>query len=524
MYLRHNVQVEPLFNQWYAYPHLIAPATAAMHIANSHLKIMKSYVISPAVHAAAVKNPAMLGGPFIDYQGKRVDEIKALMEKTQKEQSHMIEFAEAVKALSGLLATEAKGYSIEPLYEQIPQPLKGYVELFYDLNHNASVRFIEGLLYKSKYYNPASQSIILSLSEGDDRPFAYSTPRLDDAKCLQLQLPFAHSGLDELFKMKYQPQTFAHVKEALNLADEHDALLASFLTDAAPPQPQRYDGDKVRVHYYGHACVLVETKNVSILTDPVISYYQNNDDDRLTYVDLPETIDYVLITHSHADHLMFESLLQLRHKIKNIVVPRNSGGLLEDPSLKQVLLNTGFKNVIEVDDMETIPVEGGEIMALPFLGEHADLNIRSKTAYLVRLHERQVMFVADSNNLAHELYEHVHDLVGDVDVLFIGMECEGAPLTWIYGSLFTKPVDRKMDRSRRLSGSDFLSARDMVNRLKCKQVYVYAMGQEPWLCYLTSIKYTEESKPIVESNKLVEGCKQLGIEAERLYGNKEISL
>jgi hypothetical protein len=50
------------------------------------------------------------------------------------------------------------------------------------------------------------------------------------------------------------------------------------------------------------------------------------------------------------------------------------------------------------------------------------------------------------------------------------------------------------------------------------------MGQEPWLCYLTSIKYTNESRPIVESDKLVEACKQQGTFCERLYGSKEIAV
>jgi hypothetical protein len=46
-----------------------------MNITGRHIKIMRSYINSPQVHAAAVKNPAMLGGPFIDYVGKRVAEI-----------------------------------------------------------------------------------------------------------------------------------------------------------------------------------------------------------------------------------------------------------------------------------------------------------------------------------------------------------------------------------------------------------------------------------------------------------------
>lgn len=524
VYLRHNVQLEPLFNQWYAWPLLIAPATAAMNIANSHLKIMKSYVAAPQIHAAANKNPAMRGGPFIDYDGKRVDEIKALMERTVREQADKIKFAEAIAGANELLLNEAKGYSLEPLYANLPEPLKGYVELSYDLNHNPSVRFIENLLYESPYYDPSLQSIALSTVERDERAFVFSTPRLADGKNLHLPIPFNHEGIDELFKMRDTPQPFGYVKELLGVPDEQDEKFRTFLSEGRPPRPTRYDGDGVRVRYYGHACILVETRDVSILTDPVISYSYDNPFFRYTYVDLPETIDYVLITHTHADHLMFESLLQLRHKVRQIVVPKNSGGYLQDPSLKIMLQRVGFKNVVEVDEMEVLEVPGGTLTAVPFLGEHADLNIRTKTAHLIRLLGKSVMCAADSANIEPKLYEHVHRTTGDVDVLFLGMECDGAPLTWVYGSLLTKPVDRKMDHSRKLSGSDCDRGLGIVEQLNCGRVFIYAMGAEPWLDFVTSIKYDDASKQIVESNKLVETCRGRGIESERLYGAKELFL
>jgi hypothetical protein len=50
------------------------------------------------------------------------------------------------------------------------------------------------------------------------------------------------------------------------------------------------------------------------------------------------------------------------------------------------------------------------------------------------------------------------------------------------------------------------------------------MGQEPWLNYVMSIKYTDQSRPIVESNRLLEYCRSRGIIAERLFGEKEILL
>ena len=62
----------------------------------------------------------------------------------------------------------------------------------------------------------------------------------------------------------------------------------------------------------------------------------------------------------------------------------------------------------------------------------------------------------------------------------------------------------------------------IVDALRCSEVYVYAMGQEPWLNHVMSIKYTEDSNPIIASNKLIETCRERGITAERLFGDKEI--
>jgi L-ascorbate metabolism protein UlaG (beta-lactamase superfamily) len=522
-YLRQNVQMEPLFNQWYAWPHLISPATAAMNIANLHLKIMKSYVTAPQIHASAVKNPAMLGGPFIDYEGKRVDEIKALMQRTMDEQEHMLKFVESVKALDEMLRKEGKGYSLEPLYPQVPENLRGYVELVYDLNNNASVRFIERLLYKSDYYNPRSQAILLSLVDQDYRPFALSTPRLPDGKSLLVRLPFESEAIDDLFRMRHVPRTFSYIKERLGLWDEDEELFRTFLTEEAPPEQRRYDGDGLRTRYFGHACVLVETRDASVLIDPAISYKYDNGIDRFTFLDLPPVIDYVLLTHGHQDHVMMESLLQLRHKIKTVVVPRSGGGALEDPSMKLMLENIGFKNVVELDEMETMDIRGGTITGVPFLGEHADLNVRAKVAHLIRLAGKSILFAADSNNIEPKLYEHIFRVLGDIDVLFLGMECDGAPLSWLYGPLMTKALDRKMDQSRRFGGSDYERGIGIVNQFNCKEVYVYAMGQEPWLNYVMSIKYTEESNPIVASNRLVADCRSRGIVADRLFGKMEIN-
>jgi L-ascorbate metabolism protein UlaG (beta-lactamase superfamily) len=524
VFLKQNVLVEPLFNQWYAWSYLISPATAAMYIANQHMKIMQSFVSAPQVHVSALKNPVMLGGPFINYDASHVPAVRELMERTAGENARMLEFAEAVKSLDQMLAAEASGYSLETLYPRVPEILRGYVELVYDLNNQPSIRFMEGLLYKSPFYNPKSQGVAMSLVEGDTRSFVFSTPRLKNDGHLHLDVPFDHEGLRELYKMKQAPREYGWVKEALGVGDRDDELFSSFFTRDAPPPPPVYDGGGVRIRYFGHACLLIETRETSILCDPVISYPFASGIDRYTFADLPERIDYVIITHGHQDHCLFEPLMHLRHRIGTLIVPKNSSGFLADPSMKLVLQQVGFERVREVDEMEDIEVEGGRITALPFLGEHADLNIRTKNAYLVNLKGKSVFIGADSNNIEPKLYEHIHRTSGDLDVLFVGMECDGAPMSWLYGPLMTKPLLRKMDQSRRLDGSDHGKGMTIVEQLRPRRVYVYAMGQEPWLTFLTSIQYTPQSRPITESDELVAECTRRDIESERLFGHKEILL
>ena len=48
------------------------------------------------------------------------------------------------------------------------------------------------------------------------------------------------------------------------------------------------------------------------------------------------------------------------------------------------------------------------------------------------------------------------------------------------------------------------------------------MGQEPWCEFISSLKYTEKSIPIVESNKLAQECRSKSLISGRLFWEKEI--
>jgi L-ascorbate metabolism protein UlaG (beta-lactamase superfamily) len=515
---------EPLVDGWYAWTHLIPPATAARNLTERHLKIMQSYIECPEAHEAAVKDPAMVGGPYMDFDRNREVDVKALHDRTVLERKSLIELSRAIDRLDATLRTKAMGFSLESLYAEVPPCLQGFVEVVYDLNNHPSFRLIEPLLYRSALYDESFQSVMLSAIKGDNRPFVMSTPRVDKGNAIRLPFPFASECYDQLFRMKREPKPFETMRDLLQLGDEDAALFKTFLTAEPPRQYLSYNGPGARWRYFGHACILLEIGGTSILLDPVLSYTYESDISRYTYEDLPDVIDYVLITHNHQDHILFETLLQLRHRVRQIVVPRNGGGALQDPSLRLLLKQCGFHNVVEIAEMEEIDFGRGSIMAVPFLGEHADLNVLTKSAFLVRLANHKLLFLADSCNVAPKLYEHIYRETGDVDVIFIGMECDGAPLSWLYGPLLTQRLDRAKDHSRRLAGSNYDRAIAIVEQFHCKEVYVYAMGQEPWLGHVMGIKYTEKSNPIVQSSRLIDTCRSRGITAERLFGEKEILL
>ncbi len=281
-------------------------------------------------------------------------------------------------------------------------------------------------MYKSPLYMQQEQSIQLSLTTNDDRSFIFSTPRLLEPDTLRLPIPFAHPGIDALFQMKYTPQPLGSIREQLGITTEQQSLFSHlFGEQSGKPSADRYDGDDVRIRYFGHACLLIETKDVNLLTDPTLCYDYDNGIDCFNYADLPAFIDYVLITHSHQDHVLFEHLLPLRHRIGTVVVPKSNGGGLADPSLKLMFRTLGFANVCEIDEMESLSLPDGALTGIPFLGEHVDINIRSKIAYHIELKHRTIMCLADSTNVDSALYRHIHAETGNVDVMFLGMECDG---------------------------------------------------------------------------------------------------
>ncbi|ALN62585.1 2-dehydro-3-deoxyphosphooctonate aldolase [Lysobacter antibioticus] len=517
-YLRENVYFEPLVLKWYAWPYLLPPVSAAMNITGRSLRLMKSFVANHQLHLAASKNPELSGGDFVNCSEDQLDNVRGLIHDIEHTHQDYLDLRKAVAKLNEMLE-QAKGLSLEPLYAQVPEALRGYVELIYDMNHNASFRLIEGLIYESPLYKPLAQSVSLGLlGKVKERPFVLSSPRLPDENHLHVEVPFAHDFIDTLFAARGTPIEREQIDRLFDGVGLQGGLTVDELFTTEPPRVTRaaLEG-RLRVSYLGHAGLLLETERTSILVDPIIAVRDQANGDRvLSFSELPETIDYVCLTHTHMDHVCVETLLQLRHKIGEVLVPKNGGGSIVDPSIKLMLQTIGFK-VREFEDMEILDCVDGRIRAIPFLGEHADLHIRSKTAWYFEFAGQKIFSGADSSSLDERMYERIQKVIGHIDLLFIGMECVGAPMSWLYGSLFTKPIPREINESRRFNGSDCASAQKMIEIFKPSQVYVYALGMEPWFKYFMGMDYTEDARQIQESSQLLEFCAGRQVQSERLF-------
>jgi L-ascorbate metabolism protein UlaG (beta-lactamase superfamily) len=514
--LKSSAVVEPLIGKWWAWSHLISPAAASLHLAHYQIPALESYLLDPESHVRACRDPELIGGAFVDISPDRAGEVDELLRETQRRRGPELRLAGELTSFSERLAQMAAGQSLEPVYQTVPEPLQGCVELVYDYLHRGSYRIIEKLLY-SRYYQPGLQSLRL-FNKNSARPFFMSTPRLTGANDYEWKLAFADPRLDQLFRTDLSPAPLTFFRELMGVDDSKMNVLADLLERTDRPSGEIWNGKGIRVRHFGHACMLVEWNGTSILTDPVI---ETNPGTRFHGFDeLPPRIDFALITHNHQDHLSLETLLRLRSRIGAIVVPKSMGLLYGDLSLRAMLEAVGFQGVIEMDTLDSISIPGGAIVAAPFLGEHADL-AHGKTGYVVRAGKHQMWFAADSDCLEPATYRQLRSAIGRIDTLFVGCESVGAPLSWSCGPFFPRKPPLELETTRRYHGCNAQAAMELAEAVGARRIFNYAMGLEPWMEFILGLCMTPAAPQWQESEKLLAQANRRGLVAERPFGRWE---
>lgn len=524
--LSSGVRAVPLVNSWFAHPYLIAPLTFGLYTKHAHLAMLESFIDDPQQHLVSSSTPELRGGPFIHYTGNPTDMVR-FREETLSRCTVHLRGADAINNMYQVVLAQAKGSGVPGLYGQIDELIRYGVDLSYDVCKQPGPRFIEPVFYDGPLYDTSLQTCVFEKASYEPRTFVLSTPQIRPRdSSITLKLPFGDPLWDELYAGTCDPASLmGRLHPHLEDPERTSPMLADlFVQRRAAPEEAAWPHDTVRIRYFGHACVLLQCAGISILLDPLISYPGEAALEHFTFDDLPERIDYALITHPHQDHVVFETLLRLRHRIEHVIVGRAGGGGLPDISLKLMLQRCGFARVTELGEYESLRFEGGRILGAPFYGEHADLDIRSKLAYGIEMQHRCCLFFADSNPPAPEFYEPLKKMMPSVDCLFLGMECVGAPATWLYGPLLQKMLTRGEDQSRRLDGCDAAKALKMHQYFDPKFLFIYAMGAEPWLTHITSILYSEETTQFKEARLVESRLRSQGRQAELLYGKMELLL
>lgn len=179
---------------------------------------------------------------------------------------------------------------------------------------------------------------------------------------------------------------------------------------ATDQPPERVHGGELRVSFVNHATVLLQTRGLNILTDPVWSERvsplswagpRRVQPPGIAFDDLPP-IDLVLVSHNHYDHLDLATLARLQRRDRpRVLVPLGNDAILaaHDPPLASEALDWG--------DRVTV-AEGVSVTAEPMRHWSArglfDRNRALWAAYALRTPEGTVYFVGDSGYGDGELF------------------------------------------------------------------------------------------------------------------------
>jgi L-ascorbate metabolism protein UlaG (beta-lactamase superfamily) len=522
VYLKPDAKIEVTSHRWFVWPHLLAPVQRACNFAFRYVPSMQSFVSNPQLHIEAAKNPQLAGGPYINLTVDDVPKVRRLLERTLRDCGPLIAFANDLRAFNKTLKETATGASLDSLYALLPASLAGKVELLYDVNNQPTIRVIEEIIYRSELATNDRFEIALSDIGDEDRKFFMNTPRVDDERTFFAEVRLDDPMIDMLASMRLHPAPLRALEPMFGAAAiGSGAFRRLFTTEPPERNAPDYHGDRVRMRYFGHACVLLQSARATVLVDPVVTCDAGGDG-RLTLLDLPDRIDYCVFSHGHQDHLSAEMILQLRRRVGTFIVPRNRSGSVADPSLKLMLERLGCRNVRSADVFDDVHFDGGRIVSMPFTGEHGDLDIYSKQTIFVEIEGRRFFFLVDSDAIDPGLYDTVARMIGRVDGLFIGMECFGAPMSWLYGPLLGKPLSRKDSQSRRLSASNSERAWRFVTQLGCEKAFIYALGQEPWMRYLMGEEFAEDSIQLQQITTFLSKCNEGGVDVEYIKISKEV--
>ena len=176
------------------------------------------------------------------------------------------------------------------------------------------------------------------------------------------------------------------------------------------------------VIWLGHSAYYIQLAGKRILIDPVLSDYAapfsfliKAFDGTTPYKaeDIPE-IDYLLISHDHYDHLDYTTVIQLKDKVKNVVVPQGIGSHFE-------YWGYPLSKIHENDWFDTFTLEPNlSIHVLPARHYSGRTFARNKTlwaSYALIIPTHKIYFGGDSGYGPH--FQQIASQLGGFDLVML---------------------------------------------------------------------------------------------------------
>lgn len=185
---------------------------------------------------------------------------------------------------------------------------------------------------------------------------------------------------------------------------------------------QQSPGHDLRITWLGHSTTLVESAGIRILTDPVfgervgpVSFAgpRRFHPVPVTLAQLP-SLDAVLVSHDHFDHLCRESIIELARRRVPVITSLGVGALLE---------RLGVETVIELDWWERHVLHGGELAFTAVPAHHfsgRSLTDRNRTlwsSWVIQTPRHRLFFSGDTG--PHAQFATIGERLGPFDVTLL---------------------------------------------------------------------------------------------------------